>query len=168
MQRYVRNSAVALTMVFAGSCGEHPDTARLSIDSFGPIRVGMSIAEARRAAGVEMRGNLSSSECEMLHLVTDPGVQLMSENGKVTRIDITDAHHQTVLGIRIGDTEAQAQTADDGKLEIGPHKYDEHGHYLILRSPDKKSAMVFETDGKRIVRMRAGVVPSVEYVEGCG
>ena len=103
----------------------------------------------------------------MLHLTTDPGVQLMIENGKVTRIDITDALHQTVLGIRVGDTEAQAQTAYGGTLEIRPHKYDEYGHYLIMRSQDRKSAIAFETDGKRIVKMRAGVLPSVEYVEGC-
>jgi len=92
----------------------------------------------------------------------------MIENGKVTRIDITDGRHPTVLGIRVGDTEGRAQATYGGKLEITPHKYNVHGHYLTLRSPDKKSAMVFETDGERITAIRGGVVPSVEYVERCG
>jgi hypothetical protein len=165
-----------LLMTFAGSCRQGSETLpadraaadRLSTDSFGPIRVGMSVAEARRAAGVELTGNLSSPECAMLYITTDPAVRLMIENGKVTRIDITDARHPTVLGIRVGDTEARAQSAYGGKLEITRHKYNERGHYLTLRSPDKKSAMVFETDGERITAIRGGVIPSVEYVERCG
>jgi hypothetical protein len=163
-------------MTFAGSCRQGLATLpadraaadRLSMDSFGPIRVGMSVAEAQRAAGVELTGNLSLPRCAMLYLATDPAVQLMIEHGQVTRIDVTDGRHPTVLGIRVGDTEARAQATYGGKLEVTPHKYDGRGHYLTLRSPDKKSAMIFETDGERIVRMRAGVVPSVEYVERCG
>jgi hypothetical protein len=128
----------------------------------------MSVAEARQAAGAELRGDASSLDCEMLYFATDPAVQLMIENGKVTRIDIRDGRHPTVLGIRVGDTEARAQATYGGKLEITPHKYDQRGHYLTLRSPDKKSAMVFETDGERITAIRGGVIPSVEYVERCG
>jgi hypothetical protein len=176
MQRFIGKTVLALMTTFACSCVQRSESRsadgaageRLSMDSFGPVRVGMSAAEARRAAGVEMTGNLSSVGCAMLYIATDPAVQLMIENSLVTRIDVTDGRHPTVLGIRVGDTEARAQTTYGGKLEITPHKYDAHGHYLTLRSPDRKSAMVFETDGERIVRMRAGIVPSVEYVERCG
>ncbi len=176
MRRFVGNTALALTMIFIASCRQGSETLpadraaadRLSTDAFGPIRVGMSVAEARRAAGVELTGNLSSPRCAMLYLATDPAVQLMIENDLVTRIDVTDGRHPTVLGVRVGDTEARAQATYGGMLQITPHKYDQHGHYLTLRSPDKKSAMVFETDGERITRIRAGVIPSVEYVERCG
>ena len=41
------------------------------------------------------------------------------------------------------------------------------GHYLTVRTRDKKFAIVFETDGARVTEIRAGGVPSVEYVEGC-
>jgi hypothetical protein len=146
------------------------ENARLSLESFGPVRVGMTIAEPQRAAGVETQlddSRFASENCSFLRVVLDPNVQFMIEDGKVSRIDITDAHHKTVEGVGIGDTEARAQSVYGGKLEVEPHKYLDNGHYLILRSQNKKSALLFETDGKRITSMRAGVVPSVEYVEGC-
>ena len=32
---------------------------------------------------------------------------------------------------------------------------------------DSARRLIFETDGQRVVRYRAGVTPAVEYVEGC-
>ena len=91
----------------------------------------------------------------------------MIERGRVTRIEITDAHHRTLSGVRVGDTESDAQAAYGKQLEVTPHKYQGNWHYLTLRLLDRRYALVMETDGKRITRMRTGIVPSVEYVEGC-
>jgi hypothetical protein len=49
-----------------------------------------------------------------------------------------------------------------------PHKYEPQSHYLVLPSTDGMSALVFEESGGLITKVRAGVEPSVEYVEGCG
>jgi hypothetical protein len=144
------------------------ETARLSMDSLGPVRVGMTIEEARAAAGVEMvLDGTSDGGCALLRVVKDRGIQFMVEKGRLTRIDITDAHHPTLSGILIGDTEEHARQVYGGRLEVTRHKYDQDGHYLTLRSRDRRQALVLETDGKHIARMRAGLVPSVEYVEGC-
>ena len=32
---------------------------------------------------------------------------------------------------------------------------------------DRNYRIVFETDGKRVLRFRAGKLPEVEYIEGC-
>jgi hypothetical protein len=52
-------------------------------------------------------------------------------------------------------------------VRIDPHKYDEEGHYLVLLTPDGKAALLFEEGGGMVTDVRAGLEPSVEYVEGC-
>jgi hypothetical protein len=54
------------------------------------------------------------------------------------------------------------------RLEVTPHKYVDGGHYLTVRSSDRRYAMVMETDGSKVVFIRSGLVPAAEYVEGCG
>jgi hypothetical protein len=140
----------------------------LTLNALGSVRIGMTEAEVRRAAPGDLAdANRFTSECYVLAVPRDPGVAFMIERGRVTRIEITDAHHRTLSGVRVGDTESDAQAAYGNQLEVTPHKYESNWHYLTLRSRDRRYALVMETDGKRITRMRTGVVPSVEYVEGC-
>lgn len=51
---------------------------------------------------------------------------------------------------------------------VAPHKYDPQGQTVVIRSPGRPRAVVLETGGGRIIRIRAGLQPAVEYVEGCG
>jgi len=97
----------------------------------------------------------------------DRGVAFMIEDGKVVRTDIDAGTYRTVSGIHIGSTETETQAAYHRRLRVEPHHYDDNGHYLILGSADMKSALLLETDGKKVTSMRAGAEPSVEYVEGC-
>jgi hypothetical protein len=91
----------------------------------------------------------------------------MFEGGKLTRVDIKDAHHKTISGLRIGATEAAAKKIYGDQLRVSPHKYVKGGHYLTLISEDKKFALVIETDGNYVTAMRAGRLQSAQYVEGC-
>jgi hypothetical protein len=53
--------------------------------------------------------------------------------------------------------------------EVEPHKYTD-GPYLVLHPAAAAGSayrIVFETDGRRVTRHRAGTRPQVEYVEGC-
>ena len=54
-------------------------------------------------------------------------------------------------------------------IEVSPHKYTgPEGHYLTVTPPgDTLHQIIFETDGQKVVHMRAGSRPAVEYVEGC-
>lgn len=70
------------------------------------------------------------------------------------------------LGIEHGMSIEEAQKRAP-QLRVTPHKYDPNGHYLRLESPDRKRAIVMETKGDKIDEIRAGLEPSVSYVEGC-
>lgn len=150
------------------------DRARLMIDSFGPVRIGMTVPQARRAAGVEMKlTDLEpGSDCRYLRPKDTKEIAFMIRGGKVSRIDVIDSRstktiHKTLSGIGFGDTEERAQQAYGGRLEVTQHKYVDQGHYLTLWSRDKRRALLFETDGKIVTGMRSGLPSSVRLVEGC-
>jgi hypothetical protein len=98
-----------------------------------------------------------------------PGVHVMFDEHHVARVDIDTASIVTAAGARIGDDEARIKRLYPGQVTVTPHKYVD-GHYLTVTPAapaDKRYRLVFETVGGRVNRYRAGIMPSVEYVEGC-
>lgn len=138
---------------------------------FGPIRVGMTVAEAERAVGAPLA--MLGPKMEPCYYVSSgdrPGVAFMIIEGRVARIDV---HQQSIVrtaeGAGIGDTQARIQSLYPGRVEVQPHKYVE-GRYLIVRpaaAADSGYRVIFETDGKKVSRFRAGRLPEVRWVEGC-
>ena len=138
---------------------------------FGPIRVGATVAAASKSAGEplhEANDKPSGGDtCHHVRLASTPSILFMVEEGRITRVETDDPSFQTASGARMGDSEERVKAIYGRRLEIEEHKYDENGHNLIVRSQDRRYALVMETDGKQVVYIRAGLVPSAEYVEGC-
>lgn len=133
----------------------------------GAVRVGMT-PDALRGAGftVEEDSTGLSSACYYARLDGAPeGVLFMIEEGTLARIDVVEGATPTEAGDRIGDAEMDVLARHPG-ARVQPHKYTQ-GHYLVVPSADSTRALVFETDGTRVERFRAGRRPAVEYVEGC-
>ena len=133
----------------------------------------MTLPEASAAAGrpiVAKPG--STSECGYADPEGGPeGVSFMVVSDRVARVDVTGGPVKTRSGAGVGDTEAQVQARYADKLEVSPHKYVPGGHYLTLVPADAADAgfrLIFETDGSKVTRFRAGKEPEVSYVEGCG
>jgi hypothetical protein len=148
-----------------------PVTWEVTADGIGPIKAGMTIAEANDAANTALVAS-GSGECFYVRTKDGPeGVSFMVENGKITRVDVADNRDvKTFEGAGIGDTESRILTLYPQQVTVQPHKYTT-GHYLIVTPGDVQGArtrIVFETDGKLVTRFRSGLEPSVEYVEGCG
>jgi hypothetical protein len=139
----------------------------------GPLRIGMSIDEARAAArgALAAPSNSDPSACTYVPIAGAPkGIAVMVEGGRVVRIDVDSGSVPTAEGARVGDTEERIRTIYPGDVTIAPHKYT-NGHYLTVRpksAADSVNRIVFETDGRAVTRYRVGVPPPVEYVEGCG
>ncbi len=137
---------------------------------WGPIRAGMSVAEARAALGGELP-EPSNRECDHVRPPRGPqGVLIMTVGGHVARVEVTDSTVVTAAGARVGDTEARINALYPGRVQTAPHKYTD-GHYLVVRGgagADSVYRLVFETDGQRVTRYRSGRLPEVEWVEGCG
>jgi len=150
-----------------------PDTAaawRLSETGIGPVRVGMTVAEAAAALPDAGAAHPETEACAYVGLSGLPaGVSLMTEGGRVVRVDVDDSSAvATTRGARVGWTEARVLALYPG-ARVEPHKY-EDGHYLVAipgAPADTLHRIVFETARGVVTRFRGGVVPAVEYVEGC-
>lgn len=145
----------------------------VSVHGIGPIRAGMTLDEARAAAGrpLEPLGMTEDPDaCHYARLGGAPaGVSFMIEHGRVARVEVDSAGVRTAAGAGVGDTEQRVEQLYDGRVAVTPHKYTS-GHYLTV-SPsapaDSVYRIVFETDGRVVTQYRAGIRPAVEYVEGC-
>lgn len=140
--------------------------------SFGPIRFGTSLADASAALGeqIKMTQGLPGSECAYARPDKLPeGTSLMIVSGAVARVNVDTTGILTAAGFGVGSTEDAVQQAYGRQIVTQPHKYTD-GHYLIHKVPGVRGqafGIVFETDGKRVTRYRAGRYPEVEWVEGC-
>jgi hypothetical protein len=150
----------------------------LTMTGLGVVQLGMTVTEAQTALGAALNPMPLGSEaaCWMTRRTDGraPEVFYMVENDKITRIDIntaasagTPSDVKTAAGIGIGATEADVIQTYGKSAKVTPNKYDEHGHTIVVESPDTKSALVFETSDGKVTTFRAGVHPAVDYVEGC-
>jgi hypothetical protein len=184
----IRPTLVLVAAVLSVGCNRAPDRsasgdsshtapatpAALTVTErgIGPLQTGMSVAEASAALGGALVTS-SSADTARCHYMQwrggPPGVRVMVEDGRIARVDVDSAGVRTVAGVGIGDTEEQVQRQYGGQAAVSPQKYGE-GHYLTVtpNPSDTSYAIVFETNGGKVTRYRAGRRPQVEYVEGCG
>jgi len=175
--------AVAACSQPGGATGSEPSTApppaeapapTLTPKGMGPLTIGMTDAEARAAVGAANiegdTGTELSESCTEIKLKGEwPGIYLMIEEGKLSRISVGDASTlKTDKGIGLGATPAQVMAAyPDAKSE--PHKYEESppAAYLTVWTTPDKEGTVFEVNGQGVVGSIHAGGPSIQYVEGC-
>lgn len=159
------------------------EESTLAFDGIGPIKVGMTLAEASAAAGqpVEIDPGYVLDGCAYAEAKGGPkGLSFMVLRDKATdpwrivRVNVfDDSRIATLSGIRIGATEAEVKStysAPDktGKVVVEQHHYDEAGHYITYDVDGPAGhLMLFETDGQRVDEFRSGNEGPVRYVEGC-
>ena len=149
---------------------------RVSFQGVGAVRVNMSLDELRRAVGgdlildedsVTQDESIPKDTCVFATLTAYRwGISWMLIDGSVARTDVTKRGFATRRGVRPGDTEESVLQKYRGRVKVEPHTYIE-GHYLSVESSDRKSAVVFETDGKHVTSYRIGRTPEAFYIEGC-
>lgn len=142
----------------------------LLLRSFGPVNIGVTAAEAAKAIGSPLIGDIATADCGYMRPRYGPGgVSFMMIGGRIARIEIDSCQLKTGRGARIGHTEARVKELHVG-IEVSSHRYDDNGRYLTFvpkDAIDSQYRLLFETDGKQVTKFRAGRIPEVEWVEGC-
>jgi hypothetical protein len=151
----------------------------LTVFGIGPVRFGMTVAEAERALGTKLVSDDAQAN-EACRYATradrkDPDLAFMIEDGKLVRIDAGDmepgdppARARSDRGFDVGADEAVIINAYGAvNVKVEQHPYNENGHLLIIDAPDHKRAIVYETDRGKVTSYRAGLYPAVTYSEGC-
>lgn len=167
----VQATASALVIERTAPNDSATTTFRIDPKGFGPVRVGMTTAEASSALGAELK--LLGPEMQPCHYVQAterPGVAFMVIDGRIARVDVRpDSPIRTAEGAAVGDSEQRIHSLYPGRVEVQPHKYVD-GHYLIVRPEapsDSTYRIIFDTDGKKVTGFKAGRMPEVRWVEGC-
>jgi hypothetical protein len=141
-------------------------------DGIGPVKIGMSIAQLKtnlhRKVEEEDSGRDSGTDtCYYVHETGREHVHYMMINDRVVRIDVDERGTPTLTGIQVGDSEAKVRRVYGSKVNVMAHQYIETGHYLTVRSPDRRHGIRFETDDGKIIEFYAGTYEAIQYVEGC-
>ena len=150
------------------------NSSKVYFNGIGSVRVGMSVAEASKAAGTKLvrEGVSESPSCFYVQPREPKNIAFMVTDGRISTVDVFPKNKSitTLNGAKIGDTEAKIKSLYPGQIQVSPHQYVQGGHYLTVVPKDgsnKNYRIVFETDGKKVTRFRSGKLPEVEYVEGC-
>ena len=144
---------------------------RITPNGFGPLRVGMTVAQAAAAMGGGFAApNGYDGGCGYARLTKAPaGLAVMLQGGKIARFEVRNGGIQTAAGARIGDSEARIKSLYGSSVASTPHKYVQGGHYLtVTPASGSSNRIVFEPDGSKVTEYRSGKIPEVEQVERCG
>ena len=169
MKRAISISIVAFLIC---SCSQKEEPTLLpqwtvSEYGFGPVKIGMTVDEAATALGSKLVGRGTPSVCYFVRPENEPaGIMFMVTDGRIARVDVTDSPIPTAAGVRMGDPEGKIEMVYPGSVESQPHKYTD-GHYLIVGFQQSGNRIIFETDGTKVTRYRAGKQPEVDWLEGC-
>ena len=148
------------------SCEIYASEPLLSENSYGPIQFGSQYSDVADVLGKSLTKTFpENTECVQLKFENFPLAYFMVENGAITRADL-GKEGKNSLGIKSGEATKDV-LKKHSSIIVTPHKYDSNGHYLIFKSKNGKNAIVIEESNGIITDIRAGLEPSVEYVEGC-
>jgi hypothetical protein len=124
-------------------------------------------------AVIAMEGDLwtpgPQARCIYFRAARAPGMQFVFLDRHLVRIEVDSGTAATVEHVRIGATEEQVEAAYPGRVTVTDASYT-GGHFLTVSAEDGADSvrkLVFETDGKRVVRFRTGLRPAVDWIEGC-
>jgi hypothetical protein len=153
----VRSSASAL------------DAMSVSETGIGPLRIGMTVAEARAS----VPGFAAPADSESCGYGTATGLPdsllIMIEHGFVARVDVDTSTVATVDAARVGDTIPRLMSIYRGRVTTSPNHYTGEPDLIVrgANPTDTLHEIIFETLHGRVVRYRAGQRPQVRYIEGC-
>jgi hypothetical protein len=145
--------------------------SKVFINGIGAVRVGMTVAQASKAAGTGLVTSGKEPLCSYYRLQNGTkDIAFKVNKGRISGVDIFKGKIATASGARIGDTEARIKALYPGQIKVSTNAYNTKGHYLTFvpkKQSDKNYRIVFVTDGKRVIQYKAGKLPEVEFIEGC-
>ncbi|MBJ7575899.1 lectin [Luteimonas sp. MC1828] len=153
------------------------DAGDARMNGYGALDLGLTAEEARvEWTGGALQGKPDPRDpAACFHLSpagqsTPAQLAFMFENDVLVRYSVESPDIVAPGGGKVGMDEAAIQALYGGTLETLPHKYVQGGK--VLRSAEDggglPSKLVFELDAAgKVISWRVGMVPQIDYVEGC-
>lgn len=165
-----------------GAAGINLDQWALAPQSYGPIRVGATLADVTGTLGFDVdiaEPTTASGSCVfatpigfpgLFYVVTLSATSTNVADGTVEAIVATTPDFATAWGPRVGSTAEAVVVSLGEELSESPHRRSDDGRYFdVLDINDPDHIVRFESfDGATISQVRAGRVDAVRAAEGCG
>jgi hypothetical protein len=150
------------------------DGSQLAINGIGPIRVGMTVAEASRSAGVTLvkSRTIQPLFCTYLEPLGGPkGIDFMVIEGRIATVDIRNKRVTTIKGAKIGDSEERIFALYPGQIQatksLYSHKDNKDLTFVPKDAADQNYRMIFEITNHRVTSFRSGKFPAVKNIAYC-
>jgi hypothetical protein len=170
----VAGLVLALAAVPAGANGatkpkKIDGTAVISFKGVGPITLGMTIAQARKAAG---HGIVGGSEvtpgCRQDTVLPKRfGLTTLRMKGKIRVLYVSRTAMPTAKGIRVYDTLARLQAKYGSKLSERPSDVSSTDRVFVVTSGSREMKFTVSGDTGRISEIATGLKPEVDFSEHC-
>jgi hypothetical protein len=163
---------VALAAVPAGAATKPKKidgNAVISLKGVGPITLGMTIAQARKAAG---HGIVGGSEvtpgCRQDTVLPKRfGLTTLRMKGKIRVLYVSRTAMPTAKGIRVYDTLERLQSKYGSKLAEQPSDVSSQTRIFTLTQGSREMKFTVGLDN-RITEIATGLKPEVDFSEHCG
>lgn len=167
------------TSLAATTTTTEPSAETIAPSGFWDVRIGESVAENEERIGFPLHSGADPDPtmCVVFTLpevggiyfiATAPDSTGVSDPGDlvVGRVTSSDPRWATVEGVAVGMSVADAESiVGEAIVDRPPHAYVEGGEYLVVGPENAR--YLFETDGRAITAVHAGVEPVVSFVEAC-
>ncbi|MBD2441191.1 hypothetical protein [Nostoc sp. FACHB-110] len=150
--------------------------SRVNYDSFGKIKIGMTVAQAEKAGNIkllQLNGNPNKKEgCFYMEPESGTGlfqVRFMVVNGRITTFEIgSNPNIYTQVGVNTGTPENDLRFLYGFQNVLVLSDKALKKRYLIYFPPKAKNyRLIFESNGTYATRFKAGKLPEVTYPHGC-
>jgi len=141
--------------------------ARMSFSGVGPVRIGMTIREARQAArtAISMGGEVNPGCASDRFLPAHLGLSTLTISGRIASLSVSRRGVATQSGIRVGDSFARLRrTYGDALRKRGARVDPSTAVYELILG---QREMHFVGAGDRIEFMATGRRPEIDASEGC-
>lgn len=140
------------------------DSTAVALRGVGPVTFGMTIANVEKVAASRLLLDgpaATATGCQVMHLERGPaGLTFSIAKGVVERLDVREGSAlRTRSGIGVNSTVDQLQKAYGAQAQ--KHPDGTTWVYVPKDAVDADYRVVFETDGTKVLRYRAGKVPLV-------
>lgn len=146
----------------------------VTLRALGPVRIGMSVAEASEAAGLELRRDLGRSSTDSCYHVnagpTMRGVSFMVVNDLIRRINIDPPSPvATRSGVGIGTTASNLREVYSDNIQRADSAAAGGQGWAFVPNDefDDDFRIYFEIEAGSVARYRLGSRPSVDSPGGC-
>ena len=176
MKRLIALTAVALLVPAAAAAArpaaETPKrltgNAVISTTGVGPIKLGMTIEEARKAArtGIVAGSEVTKGCRQDTVLPRRFGLTTLRFNKKIRVLYVTRTAMPTAKGIRVNDTLERLQSKYTGLIER-PSDVSAETRIFELHGKGAREIQFSVNAANRITQIATGLRPEVDFSEGC-